>query len=302
MIYKTRAMAKKGFLQYLFRYFSLYPGIFFSIFSIMNRFKNLLKTKNLPYLNRFPTLNIKQQSSFLQVYSKLKPRGRIALFSGCSSQYLMPSITEALIYILNWLNYEVIVPKQHCCGAPLLSAGFEKEAKKLARKNLEIYKSFNIDGIITPCPTCAHFIRDVYKEITGEGLNVLKFADLFEENLKEFKGDDRSNVFFHISCHTSNYVNDSDKTLKLLKKFGINAEKKTGCCGFGGLFSFLFEKQSMDILRKKVLEYEKADMIISSCPNCIIQFKSAMKDKKILHYAEVIQKILFKGEKYGRAL
>ncbi|GAB5047057.1 hypothetical protein TdN_14490 [Thermodesulfovibrio sp. TK110] len=214
----------------------------------------------------------------------------------------MPSITEALIYILNWLNYEVIVPKQHCCGAPLLSAGFEKEAKKLAIKNLKIYKSFNIDGIITPCPTCAHFIGDVYKELTGDGLNVLKFPDLFEENLEEFKGKSRDNVFFHVSCHTSNYVKDSDNTLKLLKKFGIDAEKKTGCCGFGGVFSFLFEKQSMDILRRKVLEYEKADMIISSCPNCIIQFKSSMKDKKILHYAEVIQKILLKGEKDGRSL
>ncbi len=302
LIYETRTKMKKGVFQYLFKYFSFYPEIFFSIFSILNYIKNSLNIKNLPYFNRFPSPNIKRQANFLQVYSRLKPKGRIAIFSGCSSNYLMPSITESLIYILNWLNYEVIVPKQHCCAAPLLAAGFKKEAVKLAKKNVEIYKSFNIDGVVTPCPTCAHFIEDVYKEIIGQGLNVLRLADLFEDTLEEFKGDSNGHVFFHVSCHTFNYVKDADNILKLLKKFGIDASKKTGCCGFGGIFSFLFEKQSMDILKKKVLEYEKADMIISSCPNCIIQLKSAMKDKKILHYVEIIKKILLKGEKNGKVI
>lgn len=300
ILYRARTESKKTLLQYLFKYFSLYPHIFFSILSILNRFDKFMSIINLPYFNRISSLEIKPQSNSLQVHSKVKPAGRIAIFLGCTSKYLIPSITEALIYILNWLNYEVIVPKQHCCGAPLLSAGFEKEAKNLAIKNLEVYKSFNIDGILTPCPTCAHFIGDVYKELIGEKLKVLKLADLFREKDREISGQYKGNAFFHISCHTSNYVKDSDDILSLLQKFGYNAQKKTGCCGFGGLFSFLFEKQSMDILRKKVLEYEKADMIISSCPNCIIQFKLAMKNKKIVHYAEAIEKIL-KGAKNGRA-
>jgi len=301
LVYNSRAKMKKGFLQYLFKYFSLYPSVFLSILPALIGLTNLLNLKNLPLLSRFSTLNIKDKpSNSLRVYSKVKPVGRVAIFSGCSANYLLPSITNSLIHVLNWLNYEVIVPKQQCCGAPLLGAGFKKEAIRLAEKNLEIYKSFNIDGVITPCPTCAHFIGDVYKEIAGESIPVLKFADLFESIDEFIKEPSENQVFFHISCHTFNYVKDADKTAELLQKFGYSVQKKTGCCGFGGLFSFLFEKQSMDILRKKVLEYEKADMIISSCPNCIIQFKLAMKDKKILHYAEAIHKILLKGEKNGK--
>lgn len=305
LVYETRARMKKGIFLYLFKYFSFYPGVFFAFFQNLNRlrfFNSLLN--RVKFLNKFLSMDSSFRKDSLQVYSKLKPKGRIAIFSGCSSSYLLPSITNSLIYILNWLNYEVIVPKQHCCGAPLLSAGFKKEAVKLAQKNIEIYKSFNIDGVITPCPTCFNFIGDVYKEIIGESIPVIKFADLFENcNMlsDEFIGEHKKSIFFHVSCHTSNYVKDADETIELLQKSGINnIQKKTGCCGFGGLFSFLFEKQSMDILRKKVLEYEKADMIISSCPNCIIQFKAGMKDKKILHYTEAISKILMKGEKNGR--
>lgn len=306
LIYKTRAKMRKSLSLYLFKYFSFYPKTFFLILQMISRFKLFLNYQKLSFLNKFSTLNIKpKQSGHLQVYSKLKPIGRIAIFSGCSANYLLPSITNSLIYILNWLNYEVIVPKQYCCGSPLLSAGFKKDATKIAQKNIEIYKSFNIDGVVAPCPTCSHFIGDVYKEIIGERIPVINLSDLFDRsriNLDNLIKDSLGHkILFHVSCHSSNYIRDADKIMELLQELGItDIQKKIGCCGFAGLFSFLFEKQSMDILRKKILEYEKTDMLISSCPNCIIQFKIAMKDKKILHYAEVIHKILLKGEKNGR--
>ena len=301
-IYETRSKIKKAKLQYLFKYFSLYPGIIFFILQQISRFEIL--RKRFLFLDKLSAFDIKPvKKSFLKVYSKIKPKGRVALFNGCSTNYLMPSISEALIYILNWLNFEVIVPEQKCCGAPLLAAGFKKEAIKLAQRNLEIYKSFNIEGVLSPCPTCSHFIGDIYKELTGESINVLKISDLFDEK-NIFLSDSTlkfdAPIFFHVSCHSSNYTKDAERNLNILQKLGFSEiQKTTGCCGFAGLFSFLFEKQSMDILKKKVLEYKKANMIISSCPNCMIQFRFAMKSKKILHFTEVIHKILLKGVKNG---
>jgi len=152
---------------------------------------------------------------------------------------------------------------------------------------------------VTPCPTCAHFLRDVYSELLNENLTILNIEDLLNENLAEKEiSMEQQSVCFHSSCHTINYIRDNQKILNLLKKQGFREiQQKKGCCGFAGLFSFLFEKQSMDILREKVLEYEKNDMIVTSCPNCIIQFKFAMKNKKIFHYIEVIEKSYLKGEK-----
>ncbi|MDI1470947.1 MAG: (Fe-S)-binding protein [Thermodesulfovibrio sp.] len=309
LIYETRAKMQKKMFNYFFKYFSLYPKFFFSALHFLGNSKILCtilkKQKKIPssLLEKFFVIESKKaEKQSFKIYNKIKPKGRVALFLGCSTNYIMPSLTESLVSLLSNENYEIIIPKQNCCGAPLLSNGFKEETLKIAKKNIETYKSFNIDGVITPCPTCAHFIENIYEEITGESINVIQISDLIENLPVNYTSE--SKIFFHESCHSSNYIKETDKILNLLTKLGFhNIQRKSGCCGFAGIFSFLFEKESMDILQKKVLEYEKADMIITSCPNCIMQFKFAMKDKKIFHYLEIINKILTeRGEKNGRKI
>lgn len=304
LMYDAREKTQKNFLLLLFKYFSLYPRLFFSTLQILNRLKPLknfiIKQKILPaiFLDKLSAFEKKSFDTYsLKIFNRIKPKGRIALFLGCSTNFLMPSISNSIIELLLLANFEIIVPKQNCCGAPLLGAGFKKEMINLARKNLQIYKSFNIDGVITPCPTCGHFINSVYKEFTGESVTLLNIADLIESIELKPAQTAYKKIFFHISCHSSNYLKETNNIINLLPKLGLNIEKKEGCCGFAGLFSFLFEKVSMDIMREKVLEYQKADMIISSCPNCIIQFKFAMQNKKILHYTEFIWEKFLKGDK-----
>ncbi len=306
LIYDTRAKMQKKMFNYFFKYFSLYPKFFFSALHLLGNSKilcNILrKQKKIPssFLEKFSVIESKKaEKQSFKIYNKIKPKGRVALFLGCSTNYIMPSLTESLVRLLSNENYEIIIPTQNCCGAPLLSNGFKEETLKIAKKNIATYKSFNIDGVITPCPTCAYFIESIYKEITGESINVIQISDLIENLPVNYTSE--SKIFFHESCHSSNYIKETDKIIDLLSKLGFhNIQRKSGCCGFAGTFSFLFEKESMDILQKKVLEYEKADMIITSCPNCIMQFKFTMKDKKIFHYLEIINKILTeRGEKNG---
>ncbi len=307
LVYEARERMHKGLSGLLFKYFSLYPGAFFSLIRTLNQIKpiiNLLKKqKKLPtnFLEKFSFFpNKKFDNEAFRIFNKVRPKGRVALFLGCTTNFLFPSISEALINILISADFEVIIPKQYCCGAPLLSAGFKEDMIKLARKNIENYNYFNIDGVITPCPTCAHFLSGVYKDFTGEEIKVLKLGDLisditFHQTLST--NYHSLSTIFHVSCHSKNYTKETESILSLLKDFDIT--KKDGCCGFAGLFSFLFERQSMDILEKKVLEYQKADIIISSCPNCMIQFKFAFKNRRILHYAEFISNIV-KGDKDER--
>jgi glycolate oxidase iron-sulfur subunit len=304
LIYDAREKMKKNLFQLLFRYFSFYPKLFFSISSMLSSFKPLkhfiTKQKLLPitFLNKLSNYEKKSfDACYLKVFNKIRPKGRIALFLGCSTNFLMPSISNAIIETLLSANFEVIVPKQNCCGAPLLGAGFKREMITLAKKNLFIYKSFHIDGVITPCPTCGHFLNSVYQELINENINILNIADLIENIELSSTNIEEKKIFFHISCHFSNYLKESSKIINLFNKVGVNIERKEGCCGFAGLFSFLFPKASMDIMKQKILEYQKADMIISSCPNCIIHFKNSMQNKKILHYTEFIWEKLLKGVK-----
>lgn len=299
---EVRERLKKTLKIKLAKYFSLYPGFFFSLLAKISKapiVKSIFKTKAFEPIQRFTQFELKESNlGGLKIFSKLKSSGRVALFLGCTTYYLMPEIAHAYANILSRLNYEVLIPPQRCCGAPLLASGYRKEATEIARKNIEIYSSFKLDGVVSPCPTCFHYLDRVYRDLAGDSIRMIKFEEFlsaYPSQASEPKS--RGRVVFHLSCHSLNYLNESEALLKNLERISkLEIERGDGCCGFAGLFSFLFQRQSMDITRKKVLEYDEANMIITSCPNCLIQFRFAMKDKEVLHYSEFINKIS-EGEK-----
>ena len=63
-----------------------------------------------------------------------------------------------MIWIFNQAGYEVIVPEQFvCCGLPLVSNGFMKDAAKNAASNVSVIKEYQEKGIpiVTGCPLVA---------------------------------------------------------------------------------------------------------------------------------------------------
>jgi glycolate oxidase iron-sulfur subunit len=69
-------------------------------------------------------------------------------------------------------------------------------------------------------------------------------------------------------------------------------DSERGCCGFGGTFRLLYQELSEGILEKRIEEYKRADMIVTSCPNCILQLRSRIKDRPVKHIAEVINECI----------
>ena len=76
-------------------------------------------------------------------------------FSGCVTYFRFPENFELYKKIFNKLKigFEVI-DKKICCGLPALEAGYDQIARKLARRNFEIFKEKEIKSIITSCPVC----------------------------------------------------------------------------------------------------------------------------------------------------
>ena len=59
----------------------------------------------------------------------------MAIFTGCSINFLYPHLGVSLINILLKAGYEVVVPSgEVCCGMPLRTLGMEDEAIELAKK------------------------------------------------------------------------------------------------------------------------------------------------------------------------
>lgn len=236
-----------------------------------------------------------------------RPKGRVAVFAGCTSNFLYPHLGKALIRSLNALRYEVVLPKgEVCCGAPLMGLGLTEDAAELAERNLHVFRRLKVEAVVGLCPTCVHFIKSEYRKLGGDGLgNALDVAQFFAgERLPEDSSTQghrtASRIVYHDPCHSLNYLGVRAEPRQILRDRGIAVcEVERGCCGFGGAFRVLYPELSGSILEERREAYRSADMIVTSCPNCILQLRSGLKDKEVKHLIEIIEEGV-KGNRHER--
>ena len=230
----------------------------------------------------------------MSLFKVAKPRGRVAVFAGCTVNFLYPHIGNSLVTILNSMNYDVVLPKgEVCCGAPLLGLGFEEDAAELAERNIKVFNKMSVEAVIGVCPTCVYFIRDEYKRLLGDGVEkAMEVTQFFTGVLPEIKKDMGRNamrVAYHDPCHAIYSLGLHAEPRALLRLLGVNPiDSEKGCCGFGGTFRVLYPDISKGLLDKRMEGYEEADMIVTSCPNCILQLRSSIKGRNIKHIVELI--------------
>ena len=278
-------------------------------FNILKFLDNAGLTRSLSWVQPFKALKEMRADipktrlrSAATVYKVPNPKGRIAIFTGCTVDFLYPAMGLSLIHTLNSLDYEVVMPKgEVCCGAPLLGAGLREEAIMLAEKNLNAFKKLQAEAVISLCPTCTHFIRDEYIKLTGEGIDNAADISAFlcDESLtatlvrpEEHPG----NIIYHDPCHSINYLGLKDEPRRLLKAlgFGLIEPADRGCCGLGGTVRLMHGNISRTLLERRIESFNAAgdaetpEMIVTSCPNCVLQLSSRIKDRPVKHIIEII--------------
>lgn len=232
-----------------------------------------------------------------QVYKPEKKIGRVALFTGCSTNFLFPHLGVSLINVLLHLGYEVVLPKgEVCCGIPLRSIGFEEEAIDLARKNYSIFSKLQVEAILSLCPTCILSIKHQYPKLIGQGLEKATDVSVFLADkigaLKLPPISSLKSVTYHDPCHLNYSLGIKKEPREIIRQTGvelIDADGE-GCCGFGGVFSLEFKELSRQLLKKRVGNYLStgADAIVTSCPGCMMQLSSGT-DKSVFHLIELIE-------------
>lgn len=317
-----RNLDKKAILfNYLIKIAFKKPSATFKILKILKIISDILKIERLHPFRYFKKLDISAADSVFRdgtsVFRAPSPRGRIAIFTGCVVNSLYPSYGRALAKILNSLRYDVILPGgEVCCGAPLLELGLEEDAMKLAERNIQTFRNLNVESVISLCPTCVHFIKNIYKRQFGSfidnaldisqfltakssGFSEIRKVQYFHNHNASLLINPETRAIYHDPCHSKYSLNISSEPRSILKKAGINLiePSESGCCGFGGAFGFLFEGLSEGILKNRLESYKKANIIITSCPNCILQLRSRIKDRQVVHIIDIIAQIT--GEEHA---
>jgi glycerol-3-phosphate dehydrogenase subunit C len=95
------------------------------------------------------------------------PDRAVVLFHGCAANYYEPDVALAAIDVLRRNGLEVIVPKQVCCGLPMISNGLYAGARGRARTNLDVLGDYARRGyrIVGTSTSCTHTFKAEYREM-----------------------------------------------------------------------------------------------------------------------------------------
>ena len=218
------------------------------------------------------------------------PKGRVAFFVGCATNLFHQHIGKAVLEVLEHNKIEVVMAEdEQCCAIPFLSMGDRDTAVKLAKRNIDIFTSLQVDAIITCCATCGATLRDYHLWVDDDRAESLsrKSMDIHEYLAKNTDythgiGELNKTVTWHDPCHLSRGQGIKDEPREILKSIpGLEfkeMKKPCYCCGFGGEVSITDYDMSMKIAARKVDSINKscADEVATGCPACKMHIEDAL--------------------------
>lgn len=262
----------------------------------------LYKAGSLRYIPNIAPIPFKNTA---QVYKNTKKIGRVAVFAGCSVNYLYPHLGYALLNILLTKGYEVVVLKgEVCCGAPMRSLGLEEEAVKLAKKNIELFNKMRTEAILSMCPTCTMVIKKQYPALVEDSIEKIMDVNEFfiEREFTRGLKTVRRVITYHDPCHLRYGLEIKDEPREILKNIEgiefIEMQNAGECCGFGGFFSLNFKELSKTIGKRKINSIQSiwADTVVTSCPGCMMQLEDLKRETdtelNIMHMVEVLDEAM----------
>ena len=232
--------------------------------------------------------------------------GKTLYYPGCLTKGVLKEQFENYKEIFNRLGIDFVMlsDDEVCCGLPVLNAGYKKDARKLAKKNFDLFKKNGITKIITNCPSCYHTFKEVYPtlvrewDLEVEHATVAILSALRKRRIR-FKGseEDKEIVAYHDPCHLGRYSGIYEEPREVIELLGgkiIEARFNRAdayCCGGGGGVRANFPELAKDVAKLKV-RYTSPDVgkIISPCGLCYSNIKS-VSDKSTEFSSFVLGKL-----------
>ncbi|HEY3337373.1 MAG TPA: anaerobic glycerol-3-phosphate dehydrogenase subunit C [Propionicimonas sp.] len=189
--------------------------------------------------------------------SKAPTRGPVVFFHGCAGGYFEVETSRKSIEVLEYLGYEVIVPKQGCCGLAQQSNGLFDQASAAVLKLCDELRSAGKDlTIISSSGSCTGMLKHEAHEIMGVSDDKLKdvgtrIRDMMEflldlhdagELPTDFQAIDMT-VPYHAPCQlkSQGMGQPAVEVLKLIPGLTV-VESGAVCCGIAGTYGLKKEK------------------------------------------------------------
>ncbi|HTM58028.1 MAG TPA: heterodisulfide reductase-related iron-sulfur binding cluster [Candidatus Udaeobacter sp.] len=243
-------------------------------------------------------------------------KARVAFFTTCVMDVMFPRMTHEAIRLLVIAGARVdVAADQGCCGALHAHAGLRREAKSLARRNVEIIGR-DADFIVTHSAGCGAALREAGHLLNGEPVagEALKFSERVRdvaEVLAELglpaadtalhspRDAARAlRVGYHDPCHLAHAQKVRAAPRTLLRGLTgvelVDLPNSDWCCGSAGIYNLTHPEMADAQLEKKLdsIAAVSPDVVVASNPGCLLHMargaKSRGMDVPMVHLVEVL--------------
>jgi len=161
------------------------------------------------------------------------PTGRkIVYFHNCGTEYYEPWEGEKVVQILEHNGFEVVVPKQDCCGLPLQSSGLFDDARKVVlRLARALAPHVRDDPDLKRVSERTYDICELLLELHDRGELKTDFQPVNER------------IFYHAPCQQQGHFigKPALELFALIPGLEVT-EGNARCCGIAGTYGLKAEK------------------------------------------------------------
>ncbi|MFA5128447.1 MAG: (Fe-S)-binding protein [Patescibacteria group bacterium] len=219
-------------------------------------------------------------------------KGNTLYYPGCLSKFVAKELVENYRRILREAGVDFIELSdlEVCCGSPALKAGYTDDFRKLAEKNLQIFKDHSVDKIVTHCPACFMIFKKEYPKVLGEkwDIEVAHATEILNQKTKKSESI-KGAVTYHDPCHLGRQMGVYEPPREIIKSLGYEikemelAGKESFCCGGGGGVQANESELADKIAKDRIAMAKKigANILVTPCPLCYMHLKKNSEGEDI---------------------
>jgi Fe-S oxidoreductase len=188
------------------------------------------------------------------------------------------------------VNFATLGTEEWCCGDHMLRLGEKGLFEELAAHNIEVFKKFSANKIVTLSPHCYNTFRND-RPYSDEKLNVQHYTQFLAEAIRQGKINPakpvKRRVAYHDPCFLGKRNDVYDAPRQILKAIpGLlfvemkRTRQSSFCCGGGA--GRVWTEDAQPEKRPCVSRLKEAldlgvDTIAVACPYCVTTLEDAVK-------------------------
>jgi glycolate oxidase iron-sulfur subunit len=238
-------------------------------------------------------------------------RMTVAVLTGCVQRLAFADVNRATVRVLSAEGCTVLAPAgQGCCGALPLHAGEIEQARRLARRNIEVFEAAGVERIIVNAAGCGSAMKEYGELLAGDpkwearahafSAKVRDVAEALTElgapQAPRHPIDAR--VVYHDACHLAHGQGVRVQPRALLQAIPgldvLTPAEADICCGSAGIYNLVQPEPAAQLGARKARNIAalSPDLIATANPGCTIQIAAAARgfgyNWRILHPIQLV--------------